>query len=86
MLSLLQLVPGEVGAGAALTAFAAAHPGVRIVTPHYRDEPWRAEIREGRVPGESSRTSAFLAARQPDELLRKLEKMFAAGDPEDDPG
>jgi hypothetical protein len=86
MLSLLQLMPGESGTVAALSAFAASHPGVRIVTPHYRDEPWRAEVREGRVPGESSHTAAFLAARQPDELLRKLEKMFASGDPEDDPG
>ena len=78
MLSLLQLTPGEAGAVAALTAFAASHPGVRIVTPDYRDEPWRAEVREGGVPGESRHTSAFLVARQPRELLRKLEEMFHA--------
>ena len=86
MLSLLLLVPEEAAAVPTLTAFAAEHDGVTILTPHYPDEPWRAEVREGAVPGEGRTTSGFLVARQPAELLRKLEKLFAGYDPEDDTG
>jgi hypothetical protein len=86
MLSLLQLAEDEAGAVTLLTAFAREHPGVTVLTPHYADEPWRAEVREGKVPGESGTTSAVLTANQPTELLRKLEKLFPDGDAEDDSG
>ena len=86
MISLLRLAPEEAAAVPLLTAFAAGHPGVTIITPHYADEPWRAEIREGAVPGEPRATSCFLIARLPTEPLRKLEKVFSGGDPEDDSG
>ena len=86
MLSLLQLESEESAAVPMLTAFAAGHPGVVIITPHHRDEPWRAEIREGMVPGEPRATSAILTARHPSELLVKLTKLFPGSDPEDAPG
>ena len=86
MISLLRLPPGEPEAVADLAAFQVAHPDVKILTPHYHDEPWRAEIREGSLPGETRTTSAFLTARHPSELLRKLEKLFAGSDPEADTG
>ena len=80
MLSLLQLVPGEAEAVTLLTQFAAAHPGVTIVTPHYRDEPWRAEIATGTVPGEGPRTSRVVGADWPSQLLGMLVVMFADTD------
>jgi hypothetical protein len=88
MLSLLHLAPAEAAAVPELTRFAREHPGVSIVTPHWSDEPWRAEITTGAIPGEGRATSGFLVAdpRQPAELLRKLEKLFAGRDPEDEPG
>lgn len=88
MLALLLLEPDEAAAVPLLTAFEAAHDGVRIITPGRHDEPWRAEIREGAVPGEGRHTSGFLVADpgRPAELLRKLEKVFAGCDPEDDTG
>jgi len=76
MLSLLQLAPEEAGAVRLLSRLQVRHPGVRILTPHYADEPWRAEIREGAVPGEGGTTSAILTASQPAELLGKLEDLF----------
>ena len=76
ILALLQLTPAEEHAVWLLHQFAAAHPGVKILTPHHRDEPWRAEIREGAVPGESRTTSAFPVAHKPSELLGKLEVLF----------
>ena len=88
VLALLQLMPDEAAAVPLLTAFAVAHDGVRIITPERHDEPWRAEVREGKVPGEGRCTSGFLVADpgHPAELLRKLEKVFADGYPEDDTG
>ena len=88
MLSLLQLPPEEAEAVPLLAILAAAHNGVTILTPHYPDEPWRAEIREGTVPGESRHTSGMLIGDpgHPAELLRKLEKLFSGHDPEDEPG
>jgi hypothetical protein len=88
MLALLQLVPEEAAAVPMLTEFEAAYDGVKVITPVRHDEPWRAEIREGAVPGEGRHTSGFLVADpgRPAELLRKLEKLFAGCDPEDDTG
>lgn len=86
MLPLLHLPPGESGAAMHLYEFAAAHPGVRIVTPHYSDEPWRADIATGTAPGDGPRTSRVMGASWPSELLVKLEKLFAGRDPEDAPG
>ena len=84
ILALLHLAPDEEAAVPLLHQFAAAHPGVMILTPHNRDEPWRAEIREGAVPGESRTTSAFPVAHSPSGLLAKLEVLFddppSAGD------
>ena len=79
ILALLQLQPAEEASVPLLHKFAAAHPGVSIVTPHYQDEPWRAEVREGTVPGESRTTAAFPVAHTPSGLLAKLEALF--GDP-----
>ena len=59
---------------------------VNIIRPILSDEPWRAEIREGKVPGEGCHTSGFLVAERPSELLAKLEKMFTPSDPDDAPG
>ena len=86
MLALLQLVPGEAAAVPRLAEFAAAHDGVTIITPVRHDEPWRAELREGSVPGEGRHTSGFLVADpgRPAELLRRLEKVFAGTDPDPD--
>ena len=86
LLSMMQLEPEENAAVPMLAAFAARHPGVVIITPHHHDEPWRAEISEGMVPGEHRATSAILTSRQPSELLVKLEKLFPDGDVEDSPG
>jgi hypothetical protein len=86
LLSMLQLEPEESDAVRLLATFAAGHPGVTIITPHHHDEPWRAEIREGMVPGEPRATSAILTARHPSELLVKLEKLFPDSDVEDAPG
>ena len=87
--SLARLAPGpaaaEGHAAALLTAFAQDHEGVKIVRPHHPDEPWRAEVREGMVPGEGQTTSGFLVADWPSELLRELRKLFPA-DPEGDSG
>jgi hypothetical protein len=80
MLALLQLVPQEEAAASQLYQFAAAHDGVKIVTPRYPDEPWRAEIREGAIPGESRTTSGFLVSRWPSELLAKLNAEFGGAD------
>ena len=74
----------EIRAEAGLSAF--EPPDVNIIRPNRSDEPWRAEIREGNVPGESRCTSGFLVARRPSELLRDLEKLFAGCDPEVDTG
>jgi hypothetical protein len=76
----------ETEADALLTVFQQEHDGVKILRPHWADEPWRAEVREGMVPGENCATSGFLVADWPSELLTKLEKLFAGSDPEDDSG
>ena len=76
ILALLQLQPAEEATVPLLHQFAAAHPGVKIITPHHRDEPWRAQIREGAVPGESRTTAAFPVAHKPSELLAKLKVLF----------
>ncbi len=88
MLALLQLEPDEGAAVPMLAEFEQAHDGVHIITPGRHDEPWRAEVCEGKVPGENRYTSGFLVADpgHPAELLRKLEKLFAGCDPEDDTG
>ena len=76
ILALLQLAPEEESAVPLLHKFAATHSGVKILTPHHRDEPWRAEIREGAGPGESRTTAAFPVAHSPSGLLAKLEALF----------
>lgn len=86
LLSMMQLEPEESDAVLLLAAFAARHPGVAIITPHHHDEPWRAEIHEGMVPGEHRATSAILTSRRPSELLVKLEKLFPDSDVEPAPG
>ena len=85
-LALLRLPPGEEAAALLLYEFEAAHPGVRLIVPHYRDEPWRADIATGKVPGEGPATSQVIGADWPSELLAMLEEMFAPGDPDDAPG
>lgn len=77
LLALLHLPEDEENAAMLLYEFEAAHPGVRLITPHYRDEPWRADIAKGMVPGEGPRTSQVIGADWPSELLAMLEKMFA---------
>ncbi len=83
ILSLLRLAPEEAGAARLLGRFSTGHPGVKILMPHYPDEPWRASLDAGSVPGDSR--EMILTAHRPSELLGKLEKLFA-GDPEDDSG
>lgn len=79
LLALLRLAPGETGAVPLLHQFAADHPGVRIVEPHWHDEPWRAEIAEGKLPGEGARTSRVVGADWPSGLLAKLHEVFPSG-------
>ena len=81
-LALHQLQPAEAAAVPVLEQFAAEHAGVTIVTPHYHDEPWRAELREGAVPGEPRATSGVLVSRSPSGLLAKLEAEFASDQPD----
>ena len=76
ILALLQLQPAEEAAVPLLHQFAAAHPGVSIVTPHYQDEPWRAGIGKGILPGDGPETSRVVGAEWPSELLAKLEALF----------
>ena len=72
--------PGQTAALAAYSkAFEAAHPGVTVVTPHYRDEPWRASVAEGMIPGEGQGTSGAVRADWPSELLARLEEIFPPG-------
>ena len=79
----LHLVPEEAGAARLLSRFALKHPGVRILTPHYPDEPWRGSVDANSVPDDSR--EMILTAHQPSVLLGKLEELFA-GAPEDDSG
>jgi len=77
MLSLLLLDPDEAATVPLLHAFVAEHcPRVRIITPHFADEPWRAFFAEGTIPGESPDTSRVVGAHWPSELLAKLEDLF----------
>ncbi|HTQ92767.1 MAG TPA: hypothetical protein VMK84_25060 [Streptosporangiaceae bacterium] len=76
VLSLLQLTPGEASAVPLLRQLAAEHPGVRIITPHYHDEPWRAEIREGGGPSPGTAPSRMIGADWPSGLLAKLKELF----------
>ena len=76
MLSLLQLAPEEYAAGEHLIAFERDHPGVRVITPHHRDEPWRAVIDEGTVPGDAEHESRAVGGYLPSELLAKLRDLF----------
>jgi hypothetical protein len=76
VLSLLQLQPCEAATVPLLHEFAATHPGVRIIVPHYRDEPWRADITAGAIPGEDARTSCAVGADWPSGLLAKLRDLF----------
>lgn len=72
----LRLAPDQADAAQRLERFAARHEGVSIIAPHYHEDPWRAEIAEGNVPGGDSTTQGFLADRQPAGLLAKLEDLF----------
>jgi len=74
----LRLAPEQAGAARRLARFASGHTGVTVIAPDYRDPggPWRAEIREGSVPGGDATTQAILTARLPAELLGKLEDLF----------
>ena len=81
MLPLLQLAPGELATVPLLHHFAEQHPGVTIVTPHWHEEPWRADIAEGAIPGESPETSGMIGAAWPTGLLAKLEDLFGGGTP-----
>lgn len=72
----LRLEPDQAGAARQLARFAARHEGVSIVAPHYHEDPWRADIGEGSVPGGDATTQAILTARQPAGLLAKLEDLF----------
>ena len=78
---LLRLAPEEAGAARLLGRFALQHPGVRILIPHYPDEPWRASLDAGSVPGDDR--EMILTAHQPSELLGKLEELFADAGPDD---
>jgi hypothetical protein len=75
--SLLGLSPDETAAKDRLHQFAADHPGVTVITPHHHDEPWRADIAEGAIPGEGPRTSKVIGAEWPSGLLGKLTALFA---------
>jgi hypothetical protein len=71
-----RLAPDEAGAVPLLTEFQREHPGVRIVRPHYADEPWRALIDEGSVPGDIRASGCFVSAA-PRALLGRLEGLFS---------
>jgi hypothetical protein len=66
----------EIEADTLLAAFEQDHDGVHVLRPHHSSEPWRAEIREGAVPGEGRTTSGFLVADWPSGLLTKLRAAF----------
>jgi hypothetical protein len=74
MLPLLQLAPAELATVPLLHDFAAKHPGVRIITPHYHEEPWRADIAAGAVPGDGS--ARVVGADWPSGLLVMLHRAF----------
>jgi hypothetical protein len=72
--ALLSLAPDEAGAARLLNRFAARHPGVSILTPSTSQEPWRAEVDTGANPDDGR--EAIFTARQPSELLAKLDAEF----------
>jgi hypothetical protein len=73
----LGLMPEQAEAVPLLTEFAREHPGVTIVEPHYRNEPWRADIDEGAVPGDGRAMTAH--KDKPADLLGELETLFGCG-------
>lgn len=75
--ALLRLSPAQVRAVAELDRFEAGHPGVRILRPHYHDEPWRADIRKDTAPGDDR--AMILTGHQPADLLAKLNVIFPPG-------
>ena len=83
MLALLKLMPEEEATVPLLHEFAAEHPGVTIVTPHYQHEMWQADIATGAAPGEGEWKSHAIGADWPSGLLRMLQRLFADGHPED---
>jgi hypothetical protein len=72
--SSLFLTPAEQGAERLLHRFAARHPGVSLVTPSTSREPWRALVDADANPDDSR--EAIFTARQPSELLAKLDAEF----------
>ena len=74
----LQLSPEEAGSVRLLHRLSKRRPGVRIVTPSWPDEPWRAVISKATVPGDDR--EMIVTAYQPSELLGKLEDLFDADD------
>jgi hypothetical protein len=75
--ALLDLMPEQAEAVPRLAAFEREHPGVTIVTPHYRTDPWRAYIDEGTVPGDGRAMTTH--KDKPADLLGELEALFGCG-------
>ncbi len=51
-------------------------PGVKVLWPHHSDEPYRAVIEAGAVPGDGPTTTHTPYGRLPSELLAELEELF----------
>jgi len=77
MLPLLQLNEKQAAAVPLLYQLAREHPGITVICPAHSDEPWRAIIDAGTVPGDGRAMSGHTAPGEgPAELLAKLERLF----------
>lgn len=71
----LELSPEETATLPLLRDFEQDHPGVKIVWPHYADEPWRVVIDADTVPGDSRTMTG--GHRYPSALLEELTALFS---------
>jgi hypothetical protein len=51
-------------------------PGVKVLWPHHSDEPYRAVLAAGTVPGDGPNTTHTPWGRFPSELLAELTELF----------
>ncbi len=74
----LHLAADEADQVPRLAAFREEHPapGVTIVTPHHGDEPWRAIIAEGAVPGGGPRESGAIVRYHLRDFMNELDGLF----------
>lgn len=70
----LELSAEETASLPLLRDFELGHPGVKIVWPHYADEPWRVVIDAGTVPGDGRMMTG--GHRCPSALLDELTTLF----------